>query len=161
MVTIAKGYLGIDNGTHGLSVIFTDEDLNVLATGEGSYGFVDDLESGNNDAKTGTMLFLRRWNRFTSKWLLLRSKLLRLEYPVKCMVKCLSTNPASPSNLYDSGATLVTKKRVTSSQSFCRPRYQSVRPLLGSCGLVGISPMQPQPQPQLISRHLPVGWRSA
>ena len=46
MVTIAKGYLGIDNGTHGLSVIFTDEDLNVLATGEGSYGFVDDLESG-------------------------------------------------------------------------------------------------------------------
>ena len=95
MVTIAKGYLGIDNGTHGLSVIFTDEDLNVLATGEGSYGFVDDLESGNNDAKTGTMLFLRRWNRFTSKWLLLRSKLLRLEYPVKCTVQSAATNPAS------------------------------------------------------------------
>lgn len=43
--TIA-GYLGIDNGTQGLSVIFTDEDLRVLATGEASYDFVEGLAEG-------------------------------------------------------------------------------------------------------------------
>ena len=32
-----RGYLGIDCGTQGLSVIFTDEDLKVLAVGEGGY----------------------------------------------------------------------------------------------------------------------------
>ena len=45
MVVIAKGYMGIDNGTQGLSMIFTNKDLNVLATSEGSYGFLG-LESG-------------------------------------------------------------------------------------------------------------------
>ena len=41
-----KGYLGIDAGTQGLSVIFTDESLNVLATGEGGYAMVAGLEEG-------------------------------------------------------------------------------------------------------------------
>lgn len=44
-MTIA-GYLGIDNGTQGLSVVFTDENLKVLATGEGSYDFIEGLEEG-------------------------------------------------------------------------------------------------------------------
>ena len=39
-----RGYLGIDCGTQGLSVIFTDEDLTVLGVGEGSYDMVPDLE---------------------------------------------------------------------------------------------------------------------
>ena len=38
-----RGYLGIDNGTQGLSVVFTDEKLNILATGEATYDFVDGL----------------------------------------------------------------------------------------------------------------------
>jgi sugar (pentulose or hexulose) kinase len=37
------GYLGIDLGTQGLSVIFTDTDLKILATGEGSYEMVAEL----------------------------------------------------------------------------------------------------------------------
>jgi len=37
------GYLGIDVGTQGLSVIFTDQDLKILATGEGSYDMVPGL----------------------------------------------------------------------------------------------------------------------
>jgi len=37
------GYLGIDLGTQGLSVIFTDTDLKILATGEGSYEMVPGL----------------------------------------------------------------------------------------------------------------------
>lgn len=41
-----KGYIGIDAGTQGLSVIFTDEALNVLATGEGSYEMVPGMEEG-------------------------------------------------------------------------------------------------------------------
>lgn len=43
---MAKGYLGIDAGTQGLSVIFTDESLKVLATGEGGYDMVPDLGEG-------------------------------------------------------------------------------------------------------------------
>lgn len=38
-----RGYLGIDCGTQGLSAIFTDEDLQVIAVGEGSYEMVPDL----------------------------------------------------------------------------------------------------------------------
>lgn len=41
-----KGFLGIDAGTQGLSVIFTDENLNVLATGEGDYAMVAGLDEG-------------------------------------------------------------------------------------------------------------------
>jgi sugar (pentulose or hexulose) kinase len=41
-----RGYLGIDNGTQGISVIFTDESLHVLATGEASYGMVPNLPEG-------------------------------------------------------------------------------------------------------------------
>ncbi len=41
-----KGYLGIDAGTQGLSVIFTDEDLNVLGTGEAGYEMVPNLDEG-------------------------------------------------------------------------------------------------------------------
>jgi sugar (pentulose or hexulose) kinase len=44
--TMIAGYLGIDNGTQGLSVIFTDESLKVLATGESSYDFVAGLDEG-------------------------------------------------------------------------------------------------------------------
>ena len=38
-----QGYLGIDAGTQGLSVIFTDERLKILAQGEGSYSMVPGL----------------------------------------------------------------------------------------------------------------------
>ena len=38
-----RGYLGIDCGTQGLSVIFTDEELRVVALGEGSYDMVPGL----------------------------------------------------------------------------------------------------------------------
>lgn len=41
-----KGFLGIDAGTQGLSVIFTDEALTVLATGEGDYAMVAGLDEG-------------------------------------------------------------------------------------------------------------------
>jgi len=41
-----RGYLGIDAGTQGLSVIWADEDLNVVATGEGSYEMVAGLGAG-------------------------------------------------------------------------------------------------------------------
>lgn len=40
------GYLGIDIGTQGLSVTFTDEELNVVAVGDAKYDFVDGLETG-------------------------------------------------------------------------------------------------------------------
>ena len=38
-----SGYLGIDAGTQGLSVIFTADDLRILATGEGLYDMVPGL----------------------------------------------------------------------------------------------------------------------
>lgn len=38
-----QGYLGIDAGTQGLSVIFADRDLRILAGGEGSYAMVPGL----------------------------------------------------------------------------------------------------------------------
>ena len=38
-----RGFLGIDAGTQGLSVIFADENLNVIAVGEGSYEMVPGL----------------------------------------------------------------------------------------------------------------------
>ena len=41
-----KGFLGIDAGTQGLSAIFTNEDLEVLGAGEGSYDMVPDLAEG-------------------------------------------------------------------------------------------------------------------
>lgn len=41
-----QGFLGIDAGTQGLSVVLTDEGLNVLATGEGGYDMVSGLEEG-------------------------------------------------------------------------------------------------------------------
>ncbi len=41
-----KGFLGIDAGTQGLSIIFTDESLKVLATGEGDYAMVSGLGEG-------------------------------------------------------------------------------------------------------------------
>ena len=40
------GYIGIDAGTQGLSVIFTNEALNVLGTGEGDYEMVPGLDEG-------------------------------------------------------------------------------------------------------------------
>lgn len=44
--SIVAGYLGIDNGTQGLSVVLTDAELNVLATGEATYDFVPNLPEG-------------------------------------------------------------------------------------------------------------------
>ena len=38
-----RGYLGIDLGTQGVSVIFTDEALTILATGEAGYEMVPGL----------------------------------------------------------------------------------------------------------------------
>ena len=38
-----SGYLGIDAGTQGLSVIFTDDAMRILATGEGAYDMVPGL----------------------------------------------------------------------------------------------------------------------
>ena len=38
-----SGYLGIDAGTQGLSVIFTDDELRILATGEGTYDMLPGL----------------------------------------------------------------------------------------------------------------------
>ena len=38
-----QGYLGIDIGTQGLSVIFTDANLKILATGEAGYEMVSGL----------------------------------------------------------------------------------------------------------------------
>ena len=38
-----QGYLGIDVGTQGLSVVFADESLRILATGEGAYEMVPGL----------------------------------------------------------------------------------------------------------------------
>ena len=40
---MTDGYLGIDVGTQGLSVIFTDTALKILATAEGSYDMVPGL----------------------------------------------------------------------------------------------------------------------
>lgn len=41
-----RGFLGIDAGTQGLSVIFVDEQMNVVASGEASYEMVEDLPEG-------------------------------------------------------------------------------------------------------------------
>ncbi len=48
-----NGYLGIDAGTQGLSVVLTDEDLNVLATGDGSYDMVAGLDDGCYEQRPG------------------------------------------------------------------------------------------------------------
>jgi sugar (pentulose or hexulose) kinase len=45
--SVISGFIGIDNGTQGLSVVFArEDDLTVLATGEASYNFVDGLDYG-------------------------------------------------------------------------------------------------------------------
>ena len=41
-----QGYLGIDVGTQGLSVVFVDESLRIRGTGDGSYEMVAGLEAG-------------------------------------------------------------------------------------------------------------------
>lgn len=41
-----QGYLGIDAGTQGLSVVYTDLSLNVIATGDGGYAMCPDLGEG-------------------------------------------------------------------------------------------------------------------
>lgn len=43
---MGQGYLGIDLGTQGLSVIFTDADMRVVATGEAGYDMVAGLPPG-------------------------------------------------------------------------------------------------------------------
>ena len=39
-----QGYLGIDAGTQGLSVIFTDANLTIISSGEGSYDMLPGLD---------------------------------------------------------------------------------------------------------------------
>ncbi|HCK40779.1 MAG TPA: hypothetical protein DHW22_04010 [Planctomycetaceae bacterium] len=41
-----RGFLGIDAGTQGLSVVFTDEQMNVIASGESDYEMVEGLPEG-------------------------------------------------------------------------------------------------------------------
>ena len=41
-----RGYLGIDAGTQGLSVVFTDENMQVLGTGDGGYEMSPGLAEG-------------------------------------------------------------------------------------------------------------------
>ena len=41
---MTEGYLGIDAGTQGLSVIFTDTDLKILVSGESSYEMLPGLD---------------------------------------------------------------------------------------------------------------------
>lgn len=41
-----KGYWGIDLGTQGLSIIFTDQSMQVIETGEGDYDMVPGLDEG-------------------------------------------------------------------------------------------------------------------
>lgn len=41
-----RGFLGIDAGTQGLSVVLTDEDLKIVGAGDGGYSMVPGLESG-------------------------------------------------------------------------------------------------------------------
>lgn len=48
-----QGYLGIDAGTQGLSIIFTNESLEVLATGEGDYDMVPGLAEGCYEQEPG------------------------------------------------------------------------------------------------------------
>lgn len=43
---MTKGFLGIDAGTQGLTVLFVDEELNVVATGEGGYDMISGLKEG-------------------------------------------------------------------------------------------------------------------
>lgn len=46
------GYIGIDAGTQGLSVVFTDESMNVLATGTSDYEMLPDLPEGCYEQQT-------------------------------------------------------------------------------------------------------------
>ena len=46
-----KGFLGIDAGTQGLSVVLTDHYLNVTATGDGSYDMISGLPEGCYEQK--------------------------------------------------------------------------------------------------------------
>jgi sugar (pentulose or hexulose) kinase len=50
---IQKGFLGIDAGTQGLSVIFTDEAMKVVETGDGSYEMVAGLGEGCYEQNPG------------------------------------------------------------------------------------------------------------
>ncbi len=43
---VCRGYLGIDLGTQGLTVVFTDEDMNIIASGDGHYEMVGGLDPG-------------------------------------------------------------------------------------------------------------------
>jgi sugar (pentulose or hexulose) kinase len=45
-MTRTQGYLGIDAGTQGLSVLFTDVDLRIVAAAAADYGMVDGLGAG-------------------------------------------------------------------------------------------------------------------
>jgi sugar (pentulose or hexulose) kinase len=45
-MTKTRGYLGIDAGTQGLSVIFTDEEMRIRAAGAGGYDMVPGLAAG-------------------------------------------------------------------------------------------------------------------
>ena len=46
-------YLGIDAGTQGLAVVLTDQQMNVLATGDGHYDMIPDLADGCYEQQPG------------------------------------------------------------------------------------------------------------
>ena len=48
-----SGYLGIDAGTQGLSVIFTDDEMRILAHGEGGYEMVPGLAAECYEQRPG------------------------------------------------------------------------------------------------------------
>ena len=48
-----NGFLGIDIGTQGLSVIFTDTELKILESGEGSYDMVPGLDTDFYEQQPG------------------------------------------------------------------------------------------------------------
>jgi len=52
IIDVVPGYLGIDNGTQGLSVVWTDKQLKVLATGDALYDFVSGLPEGCFEQRT-------------------------------------------------------------------------------------------------------------
>jgi sugar (pentulose or hexulose) kinase len=43
---VCRGFLGIDLGTQGLTVVFTDEAMNIIETGDGHYEMLGGLEPG-------------------------------------------------------------------------------------------------------------------
>ena len=63
MAMATKGFLGIDAGTQGLSVVFADESMNVIATGDGGYSMILAWakDATNSTPATGWLHLRRQW----------------------------------------------------------------------------------------------------